>query len=153
MNHYTQVLTYLKTLAEQDDFVNTVTQGDMSNVDLNKMNVFNLVHIDILTASFSNGQTITFDVEIMSGQIRDSNKQDEGDKFWNQDNEVDNLNETLAVLNRMWFKMLDDFTDENIRVEESASLDQVTELNKNLIDGWLMTFTIELPNTTISLCP
>ena len=153
MNHYTQVLTYLKTLAEQDDFVNTVTQGDMSNVDLNKMNVFNLVHIDVLTAGFTNGQMVTFDIEILSGQIRDSNKQDEGDKFWNQDNEVDNLNETLAVLNRMWFKMLDDFTDENIRVEESASLNQVTEWNKNLIDGWLMTFTIEIPNTTISLCP
>ena len=152
MNHYTQVLTYLKTLAEQDDFVNTVTQGNMSNVDLNKMNVFNLVHIDVLTAGFTNGQTITFDVEILSGQIRDSNKQDEGDKFMGQDNEPDNLNETLAVLNRMWFKMLEDFTDENIRVEETAALNQVTEWNKNLIDGWLMTFTIELPNTTISLC-
>ena len=152
MNHYTQVLNYLKGLAESDDFVNTVTQGDMSNVDLNKMNVFNLVHIDVLTAGFSNGQTITFDIEILSGQIRDSNKQDQGAKFWNQDNEPDNLNETLAVLNRMWFKMLDDFTDENIRVEETASLNHVTEWNKNLIDGWLMTFTIELPNTTISLC-
>ena len=152
MNHYSQVLNYLKTLAEQDDFVNTVTQGDMSDVDINKMNVFNLVHIDVLTASFSNGQTINFDVEIMCGQLRDSNKTDEGDKFWNQDNEVDNLNETMAVLNRIWFKLLEDFTDQNIRVEESASLDQVTEWNKNLIDGWLMTFSIELPNNVIDIC-
>lgn len=81
MNHYTQVLTYLKTLAEQDSFVNTVTQGDMSDVDINKMNVFNLVHIDVLTAGFTNGKTITFDIEIMCGQIRDSNKQDEGISF------------------------------------------------------------------------
>ena len=153
MNHYSQILNYLKTLAEQDSFVNTVTQGDMSDVDINKMNVFNLVHIDVLTAGFTNGQTITFDVEILSGQIRDSNKQDEGVKFWNQDNEVDNLNETMAVLNRMWFKMLIDIEEQNIRVTETADLNQVTEWNKNLIDGWLMTFTIELPNTTISLCP
>jgi hypothetical protein len=152
MNHYTQVLSYLKELAESDSFVNTVTQGDMSDVDINKMNVFNLVHIDVLTAGFTNGQTVTFDIEILSGQIRDSNKQDEGTKFYGQDNEVDNLNETLAVLNRIWFKLLDDFTDQNIRVEETASLNQVTEWNKNLIDGWLMTFSIELPNTTISLC-
>ena len=75
-----------------------------------------------------------------------------GDKFWNQDNEVDNLNETLAVLNRIWLKLLQDFTDALISVEETASLDQVTQWNKNLIDGWLMTFSIELPNTTISLC-
>lgn len=153
MNHYTQTLTYLKTLAEQDDFVNTVTQGDMSDVDLNKMNIFNLVHIDILSSGFTTGQTITFDMEVLCAQVRDSNKQDATDKFWNQDNEVDNLNETLAVLNRMWFKMLQDFEDNNIRVEESASLEQVTEWNTNLLDGWLMTFTIELPNDTISLCP
>ena len=152
MNQYTQVLTYLKELAEQDSFVNTVTQGDMSDIDLYKMNVFNLVHIDVLTANFTNGQTISFDVEVFCGQVRDSNKQDEGTKFWNQDNEVDNLNETMAVLNRMWFKMLQDFTDAKIRVDESASLEQVTEWNKNLLDGWLMTFSIELPNTTISLC-
>ena len=152
MNHYSQVLEYLKGLAEADDFVNTVTQGDMSDVDLHKANIFNMVHIDVLTANFSNGQTISFDVEVMAGQLRDSNKQDEGDKFWNQDNEVDNLNETLAVLNRMWVKMLQDFTDAQIRVDETASLDQVTEWNTNLIDGWLMTFSIELPNTTISLC-
>ena len=153
MNHYSQVLNYLKTIAEQDDFVNTVTQGDMSNVDINKMNVFNMVHIDVLTGNFSTThQTITFDIEIMCGQLRDSNKQDEGDKFWNQDNEVDNLNETMAVLNRMWFKMVTDFTDQDIRATDTASLDQITEWNTNLIDGWLMTFTIELPNTTINLC-
>jgi hypothetical protein len=152
MNHYSQILQYLKTLGEQDPFVETITQGDMSDVDINKMNVFNMLHIDVLSAGFTNGQTITFDLEIMCGQLRDSNKQDEGTKFWNQDNEVDNLNETMAVLNRLWFKMLQDFTDENISVTQTATLEQVTEWNQNLIDGWLMTFTIELPNSTISLC-
>lgn len=153
MNTYSQVLEYLRDLAQQDPLVSTVTQGDMSDVDLNKMNVFNLVHIDVLTAGFTTGQAVTFDVEILSAQVRDSNKQDTGDKFWNQDNEVDNLNETLAVLNRMWFKMIQDFQDLNIAVDPTASLNQVTEWNQNLLDGWLMTFTIELPNKEISLCP
>jgi hypothetical protein len=48
--------------------------------------------------------------------------------------------------------MLQDFESKNITVDESAALNQVTEWNKNLLDGWLMTFTISLPNTTISLC-
>ena len=152
LNQYSEVINYLKDLAEQDSFVNTVTQGNMSDVDLNKMNVFNLVHIDVLTAGFTNGQMITFDIEILSAQVRNSNKNDAGDKFNGQDNEQDNLNETLAVLNRIWFKMLQDFESKNITVDESAALNQVTEWNKNLLDGWLMTFTIALPNTTISLC-
>ena len=153
LNHYSEVLNYIKDLAEQDSFVNTVTQGNMTDVDLDKMNVFNLVHIDVLTAGFTNGQMITFDIEILSAQVRNSNKNDVGDKFNKQDNEQDNLNETLAVLNRIWFKMLQDFESKNITVDESASLNQVTEWNANLLDGWLMTFTIALPNTTISLCP
>ena len=153
MNQYTQVLTYLKTLAEQDDFVKTVTQGNMNDVDLYKANIFNLVHIDVLSSGFTNGNTITFDLEILSAQVRDSNKKDqETSKFWNDSNKVDNLNETLAVLNRMWVKMLVDFEGNNIRLEETASLEEVTEWNKNLLDGWLMTFTIEVPNTTLNIC-
>ena len=153
LNHYSELLNYIKGLAEQDSFVKTVTQGDMSEVDLNKANIFNLVHIDILKGSFlSEHQMISFDVEILSAQVRDANKQDDGDKFWNQDNEVDNLNEAMAVLNRLWFKMIQDFQDNNIVVDGGASLEQVTEWNKNLLDGWLMTFTISLPNTTIALC-
>lgn len=152
MNHYTQILTYIKTLAQQDDFINTVTQGDTSDYDIDKGNIFPLLNIDVNTAGFSNGNTITFDVEVGCCDIRDSNKETNVDKFWKQDNEVDNLNETLASLNKIWVKMLNDFEDNNIRVDESASLEQVTEWNTNLVDGWLMTFTIEVPNTTLSLC-
>ena len=47
---------------------------------------------------------------------------------------------------------MQDIDGKNIRVDETASLTQVTEWNKNLVDGWLMTFTIQLPNTIISLC-
>jgi hypothetical protein len=152
MNQYTEVLTYIKTLAEQDAFIHTVTQGDTSDYDLDKGNIFPLLNIDINNAGFTNGNTITFDIEIGCCDIRDKNKETRTDKFWLQDNKVDNLNEMLASLNRIWFKLLQDFENNNIRVEETASLEQLTEWNKNLVDGWLMTFTIELPNTTISLC-
>ena len=153
MNHYSQVLEYLKGLAEADDFVNTVTQGDMSDVDLNKANIFNMVHIDVLSFSFGEGgRTIIFDLELLSAQVRDSNKRDEGTKFWGQNNKIDNLNETMAVINRMWLKMLVDFEDNNINVVSSSPAQEVTEWNTNLLDGWLFPFSIELPNTTINLC-
>ena len=153
MNQYTEVLRYIKTLAEQDAFIHTITQGDTSDYDLDKGNIFPLLNIDINNAGFTNGNTITFDIEIGCCDLRDANKETRTDKFWLQDNKVDNLNEMLASLNRVWFKMLQDFENNNIRVEETASLEQLTEWNKNLVDGWLMTFTIEVPNTTISLCP
>lgn len=153
MNQYSQLLNYLKGLAEADDFINTITQGDTSDYDLDKGNIFPVLNVDINNAGFTTGQMISFDVEIACMDIRDNNKETRVDKFWLQDNEVDNLNTMLASLNRIWFKMLQDLEELNIRVEENAELLQVTEWNKNYVDGWLMTFTIELPNTTISLCP
>ena len=152
MNQYSELLNYLKGLAESDLFINTVTQGDTSDYDLDKGNIFPVLNIDVLNAGFTTGQTISFDVEIACMDIRDNNKETRTDKFWLQDNRTDNLNEMLASLNRIWFKMLQDINEQNIKVDENSSLLQVTEWNKNLVDGWLMTFTIELPNTTISLC-
>ena len=152
MNHYSELLRYLKELASADDFINTVTQGDTSEFDLDKGNIFPLLNIDVLNAGFSTGQMISFDVEIACMDIRDTNKESIKDKFWKQDNEIDNLNEMLASLNRIWFKMLQDITEQNIKVDDSASLQQVTEWNTNLVDGWLMTFTINIPNNKISLC-
>ena len=98
MNHYTQLLYYIKQLAEADQFVNTVTKGSFEDLDLNKKNIFNLLHIQL--GCFG---------------IRDINKEIVNDKFWEQDNEVDNHNETLAVLNRLWLKMYTDFEKNNIK--------------------------------------
>ncbi len=152
MNQYSELLRYIKQLADADDFIHTVTQGDTSDYDLDKGNIFPVLNVDVNSAGFTTGQMITFDVEIACMDTRDNNKETRTDKFWLQDNEVDNLNEMLASLNRIWFKLLQDIDGMNIRVDETASLTQVTEWNTNIVDGWLMTFTIALPNTTISLC-
>jgi len=97
MNQYSELLNYLKQLAEADNLVNTVTKGDFEKVDLEKANIFPLVHINISGASFTNGNTIVFNVQIGAFDIRDINKEVSTDKFWEQDNEVDNHNETLAI--------------------------------------------------------
>jgi hypothetical protein len=152
MNIYSQLLNYFKALGDADTFVNTITQGDFDKIDLDKGQLHPLLHIQINNGSFPSESVVVFNVQIGCFDNRDINKEIVEDRFWKQDNEVDNLNETMAVLNRLYFKMLQDFTDENISVTQTATLEQVTEWNQNLIDGWLMTFTIELPNSTISLC-
>lgn len=152
MNQYTELLYYIKTLADADDFVNTITQGDWDELDLDKGNIFPLVHVQVTNASFGNGQTITFNVQIGAFDIRDINSEVRTDKYWQHDNEVDNLNETLAVLNRMWKMMYKNFAENNIVASESPTLEPVTEYGKNLLDGWIMDFEVLLPDTTISIC-
>ncbi|CAB4148830.1 hypothetical protein UFOVP530_36 [uncultured Caudovirales phage] len=152
MNQYSELLRYIKSLAQADILVNTVTKGDFDTLDLDKMNIFPLVHIAITGASFTNGSTVNFSVQVGCFDIRDINKEIRDNKFWEQDNEVDNHNTTLAVLNRMWLKMFVDFEENNITASESPSLDIYTFVRSNTLDGWILSFDVEVPNTTINLC-
>ncbi len=153
MNTYSQVLRYLKKLGEEDVFINTITQGDFESVDLNKKNIFPLLHIAIGNSSFPSTSVIRYDVQIGAFDIRDINKEVNTDKFNENDNEQDNLNETLSVLNRLWIKMVKDFEENNITSSENPSLEIQTFTRKNLLDGWIITFQIDVPNTDLSLCP
>lgn len=152
MNHYSALLYYIKTLADADSFINTITQEERDKIDLDKANIFPLLHVDITGASFSNGQTVSFNIEISCLDIRDISKEINTDKYWLQDNKVDNLNETLAVLNRLWLNMYKDFAENNITSSENPTLEPLIEYGTNLLDGWILSFDIEMPNTTIALC-
>ena len=152
MNGYSEILRYIKTLGDRDVFVNTVTQGDFEDVDTNKKNIFPLLHVQVGNANFLSDSVVRFDCQLGCFDIRDINKEIRTDKFYENDNEVDNLNETLAVINRIWLLMLKDFENNNITASESPSLEKFTEVKKNILDGWIMTFQIEVPNINISLC-
>ena len=150
LNQYSELLNYIKELGDGDAYINTITKGD--NIDINKMDVYPMLNVNINTATFPSEGTISFSVELACLAIRDINKEVVTDKFWQQDNEVDNLNETLASLNRIWRIMDRDFLERNITIEGAPSLEAIIFDNKNLLDGWSMTFDVELPNVTLSLC-
>lgn len=153
MNGYTELLRYIYLLGTNDVFINTITQGDFEDVDIDKKNIFPLLHVAIGNASFPSDGVIRFDVQIGALDIRDINKSINTDKFWGNDNEIDNLNETLAVLNRIWLLMYKDFEENNITASEVPTLEIQKDTRKNKLDGWIMSFQVDLPNTIISLCP
>jgi hypothetical protein len=151
MNQYTELLNYLKLLALRYG-ANTVTKDAPDSIDLQKTNIFPLVNISIANGSFSNGSTISFNVVLEAITNRDANKEVVDDKFWSNDNEVDNHNNTLAILNKMWVAMYRDFEDKNITSSESPTFEKITLGGTNLLDGWELSFDVELPNTTLNLC-
>ena len=51
-------------------------------------------HIQMNSAGFTNGQVVSFNVQIGCFAVRDKISETVEDKFWLQDNEVDNMNET-----------------------------------------------------------
>jgi len=152
MNQYSELLYFLKGLAEAHPLVNTVTKGDVSKMDLEKANIYPLVHISVDNANFTNGQTIIFDVTLSCLNQRDINKEIKTSKFWDNDNEVDNHNETLAILNDIWTRILRDWESRDITTSEDATLEKIEFEGGNILDGWSLSFQVEMPNTTISLC-
>ena len=149
MNQLTQLYNYIKTLAEADSLVNKVTRKN----DLAKETLFPLVNVIIESGAFTNGSTVNFNVEISCFDIRDINKEINTDDFWQNDNEVDNHNLAIAVLNRMWLKMYIDFEDNNITSSENPTFELGSFEAPKLLDGARLTFTVEVPNTIINLCP
>lgn len=152
MNHLSELYNYIKEIAEQDDNINVVLRGLQSEVDLDKMIIPPLVNINIVSGSFSNGSTVSFNVELVCLAQRDINKEVLIDRFWKQDNEIDNLNETHAILNRMWLKMYKDFEKNNITASENPNLNAIVFGTAKLLDGWVMNFDVDMPNNKINLC-
>jgi len=150
MNQLTTLYIYLKELAEADSLVNSVMKT--VDIDLKKEVMYPLVNINIISGAFTNGQTVQFNIELACFNQRDINKEVNTDDFWGQDNEVDNHNLAIGVLNRMWLKMYTDFEDNNITSSENPTFELGSFEGAKLVDGARLTFTIEVPNTELSLC-
>lgn len=151
MNHYTELLRYVRGLADEDPFVNTTTNMPFDEIDYNKGDLYLMFNIDIVGGGQPNN-TITLDLELTSLQQRDTNKEINEDKFYLNDNNSDNFNETLAVLNRVVGKMRKDFGDTDISIDETPTYDKLRGAKTNTLDGWTTTFTVTMPNTNIDLC-
>ena len=147
---YSTLIRYIKDLADSEEYIKTSTMGE--NIDLNKANIFPLFNVDITNAEFTSNATVSFDVEMTCLAIRDLNNEDNKDKFYLNDNEIDNYNGTISALNVMWVRMHRDFCDKNITASDNPTLEQVTFSDKNLLDGWQMSLTVEMPIAEVNLC-
>tara|TARA_R110000772_G_scaffold10440_1_gene33273 strand:+ start:376 stop:831 length:456 start_codon:yes stop_codon:yes gene_type:complete len=151
MNQITQLYSYIKSLADADSYINTVTKKG-ADIIQQKGLIFPLLDVIITGASYTSPQTKQYTVEITCLALRDQTNETTTDNFWLMDNEVDNLNETDACLNRIWVNMFRNFQDNNITASENPSLTPILMDYTSLVDGWQMVFDVTVPNTTISLC-
>lgn len=99
-------LDKIKNKLLEDVNVNTVTSGDLTEIDLNKITIFPLSHLIVNNASLQ-GNVIMFNISILAMDIVWQNKDqiDESlnidETFVGVDNEHDVMNTQLAVLNKL----------------------------------------------------
>lgn len=145
MTGYYNILTTIKEQLEQDDFVNTVTEGDIFEIDLSKQTIFPLSHVMVNNVT-RESSVLRFNVTVMCMDIVDKSKEETTDIFRGNDNEQDVLNTQLAVVLRM-LEIFD--RGENVRtfrIDGDPSIEPFTERFENYLAGWAVTFDILIPN-------
>ena len=152
MNAYSELLRYIKKLSEEDSYITTVLARVTDDFDWEKANIFPIMNMSVLTGVITSTSTVMFNVELTCVDKRIINKDDVNDKFWSNDNEVDNHNSTLNSLTTLWVKMNRDFARNNITASNRPDINQIEFNGMNLADGWTLSFSVEMPIEEVDLC-
>jgi hypothetical protein len=148
---YYSLLESIRAELDASPFVNTITEGSIFEVDLNKQTIFPLCHLMVNNASIEE-QVVRYNISVIAMDIVDVSKDATTDLFRGNDNEQDVLNTTFAVLQRLASSMLNGtLSDTNYRIETAPTCEPFTERFENLLAGWTMTFDIVVPNE-MSIC-
>jgi hypothetical protein len=136
----------LKEELLKDPFVNTVTYGNIFEVDLNKQTIFPLSHF-IVNNVVDRGQTLLFNISLLCMDLVDESKDDTEDEFVGNDNEQDVLNTQLAVANRVGAMLKrGDLYREQYQLDGEISLEPFVDRFDNKVAGWTATFNVVIPN-------
>ena len=143
-----------ETIKEQlllDININTVTSGDLSDVNLNKQDIFPLGHI-IVESVTDEEQVLRFNITVLACDMVNQSKDLTVDRFTGNSNEQDILNTQLAVLNKLiqTLRMGDLYTD-MYQLNGSPSLQPFYDRFENQLAGWTASMDVQIYND-INIC-
>jgi hypothetical protein len=146
-----QIIETLRDQLLEDQNVNTVTTGDISDVNLQKVDIFPLAHIIVNNATLGE-QTITFNISILAMDIVDRNKKTGEDVFLGQNNLQDILNTQLAVLNKaIQILRKGDLYGDKYQLQADPNCEPFYDRFDNELAGWTATMDIVIYND-INIC-
>lgn len=146
MQGFYNILTRIKYQLEQDPMVNTVTTGDIFEIDLNKQTIFPLCHLMVNNATLEEN-VWRFNISVFAMDVVDISKELVTDNFYGNTNEQDILNTQLAVLNRLYDVLNRGTLAQDLYVlANNPTNEPFTERFENNLAGWVGTFEVIIPN-------
>jgi hypothetical protein len=137
-----RIIKEIKDVLLDEPFVNTVTEGDIFEVDLNKQTIFPLSHI-ILNSATHQGNVLSFNITILLMDI--INQKDDSNK-------VDIWNTQLLLATRVLNKLnRADIADDFWELTGNPTYEPFTERFENDLAGWAVTFDVLVRND-ITIC-
>ena len=143
MNNLYKILDKLRAFLLLSDFTNTVTFGDVSDVDLNKLTNFPLVHITIDNVTIEENYT-DFSLNIIACDIVDVSKEAPADIFLGNNNVQDILNVQLNVITSVanYFRRGDLRDNDFVIVNDSVTATPFLDKFENQLAGWEASITL-----------
>ena len=146
-----QITETIETQLLSDVNVNTVTTGDIFDIDLSKQSIFPLAHIIVNSVTLQE-QVISFNITVMAMDIVDESKDATTDIFRGNNNEQDVLNTQLAVLNKLVMVLRrGDLYRDKFQLEGDPSLEPFYERFDNRLAGYAATMDVIIHND-ITIC-
>ena len=146
-----QITQTIKDQLLADVNVNTVTTGDITDVDLSKQTIFPLSHLMINSATLQE-QVMSFNISILFMDIVDVSKDETTDIFRGNDNEQDVLNTQLAVANKLVQVLrMGTLYREKYQLEGDPTCEPFYDRFENEVAGWAVTFDVLIAND-IDIC-
>ena len=152
MTHVYNILDTLKEELLNSPSVNTVTYGDIADVDLDKTTMFPLSHILIDSVVYKE-RTVLFNIKLLCADLVDYNKQaTEFELFYGNDNLHDILNTQFEVINNLIVKLMrGSLFASNVQVTTQPTAQPFKERFSNELAGWSADISIEVANGS-SVC-
>jgi len=148
MDSVYDVIEKIRDFLREGDYTNSVTFGNLSDLDLNKLNIYPFVHIKLENATV-NDTTIDFTLKIWAADIVDKYKEEnftdtldatDEDRIYKGDNLMNVLNTQFQVVNRLFQSL----TRADLR-------DDGYHTNPELVAEPLDSFTMELAGWTTDI--
>ena len=150
MKGFYQITTAIKDQLYKDVFVNTVSSGDIFEIDLNKQTIFPLSHIIVNNATY-NGNTWLFNISVLCMDVVDFSKTEQTDQFLTNDNEQDVLHTQLMVINRLLEVLRrGSLFDDLYQLQGTPNCEPFVDRFENKIAGWTVTFDVMVSNEMTS---
>tara|TARA_R100001460_G_scaffold1887_3_gene6727 strand:- start:191 stop:661 length:471 start_codon:yes stop_codon:yes gene_type:complete len=148
---YYQLTETIKEQLLADVNINTVSTGDISDVNLNKQDIFPLGHI-IVNSVVAEEQVLRFSITVIAADIVDQSKELTLDRFVGNNNEQDILNTQLGVLNKL-IQVLrkGNLHKDMYQLEGNPSCEPFYDRFENMLAGWSASIDILIWND-ITIC-
>jgi hypothetical protein len=141
-----RVIEALTNELNSNPFCNTVSMGTLTEVDLQKLTIFPLAHIE-LDNVVHNDTTLTFNLTILNLDIVDVSKDLPDNLIYGNDNIVYIWTNQLYVINRLLSRIKQStIYNDGWELEGAPTSDFINKEMENMLAGFSTSLSISVPN-------